>query len=105
MRRIPLTTRPVVDGSPFPGTVIDSAIIKQVVTIADPQRGMDLEEMRQGLKVLDALDKVNGSGELVLEDAQWTFLCNRLQSFRWAVGDPRFLELADTVLRAPVATP
>lgn len=105
MRKIPLTTRPVVEGSPFPGTVIDAAVIKTVITTPDPQRGMDLEDMRQGMKVLDALERVNGTNTLILENAQWETLCARVRTFKWGIADRRFLDLADAILSAEEFTP
>lgn len=100
MKTIPLTKRPPTDSSPFPGTVDDAAIIKQIVATADPNIGMDLDGMRQAMKILDALDAVDGTGALALEDAQWELLCAKVRTFRWGIADPRFLDLADAILGA-----
>ena len=97
MRNIPLTVRPPVDGSPFPGHVNDRNVLKQVVSM--PTNGLTLEGMRRGLKILDALDAADGTIELA--DAQWEFLCDCIRNFRWAVADQRFLALSDSVLNAP----
>lgn len=99
MRRIPLTIRLAKQGSPFPGSVIDAAVIKQIISIADPDRGMNLAEMRQGIKVLDALE-AGSDTEFELENAEWEYLCAKIQTFRWAVADPRFVALVDTILQA-----
>ncbi len=103
MKTIPLTQRPPEDNSPFPGTVGDAAVIKQIISVADPQTGMGLDEMRRGIKILDAIDAAVAKGDtgaLVLEDAQWEFLCAKVRAFRWGVADLRFVELADSILNA-----
>lgn len=103
MRYIKLETRPPTPNSPFPGTVNDATVLRQIAAWAPPGRGMLLDEMRLSMKILDALD---GSLEnrLVLEEAQWQMLCERLKIFPWSTADRRFIALADLIMQTQEVT-
>lgn len=65
-----------------------------------PEKGYGLDEVRRGVKLLDALE---GEGPLRLEDAEWSFLCARLKQTQWRVATKDVLALVDKVLDAPEA--
>lgn len=62
---------------------------------ADPQRGADIAEMRQSIRLLDALDRADGT--LELEDADYDVLKRKLETFTWGVVDRRIVQLMDDV--------
>ena len=61
----------------------------------NPQAGMQIDEMRRSIRVLDALDAANGT--LELEDADWDHLKEKVQAMPWAVADRRIIDLVDAV--------
>ena len=65
---------------------------------ADPQRGADISEMRQSIRVLDALDSANGV--LELEDSDWEHLKQKLAAMPWAIIDRRIVRLVEDVENA-----
>jgi hypothetical protein len=64
----------------------------------DPRQGIDIAEMRQSLRVLDAIDAANGT--LELEDADYQHLKQKLLAMPWGMVDRRILQLVDEVLAA-----
>jgi hypothetical protein len=62
------------------------------------QQGADIAEMRQSIRVLDALDSANGV--LELEDADWRHLKEKLAAMPWAVIDRRIVQLVEDVENA-----
>lgn len=66
----------------------------------DPQRGADLDEIRAGLRIFDALDKAKASHILELEDADWNHLVAKTNAMRWAIVDPRILTFASAIIEA-----
>lgn len=61
--------------------------------------GMDLDEMR---KAIALLDKLEGDAESILvEDAQHAFLVDRLNAMRWAIAHQAVLDFIDAVKNAP----
>lgn len=81
-------------------------IIEQAVRLPlDRQAGASIEEMRKGIRILDALDacpQTYGLQDevLVLEDADWEFLKQKVEKFPWAGTDRRFLRFYDDVTGA-----
>lgn len=98
MKRVPLK---VLASSEEPADRIDYAsIIKQVIRRPlNAQTGADIEELRRGIRVLDALDKCD-SDALVLEDSDWQHLADKTRAMPWGVVDRRVLEFVDDVLGA-----
>lgn len=72
-------------------------VIKVVVERAQLQ-GMDLAEMRQRCRILDALGKSNGV--LELEDADWAALKIIYNGYRFPVAHKDFLAIADDIEQA-----
>jgi hypothetical protein len=64
----------------------------------DPQRGVSIQEMRESLKVLDALESANGT--LELEDSDYEHLLQKLTAMPWNVVDRRLVQLVDDVTSA-----
>ena len=101
MKRIPLKS---LSDPKFPNdptqTVDYRVLVESCVRVPlDRQQGASIDEMRRGIRVLDALDRAT-NGELQLEDADWEFLKQKVERMPWAAVDRRFLEFTDDVLNA-----
>jgi hypothetical protein len=105
MKRIALKTIP--DNRYLPGTpdyeantITYADVITQVIRRPlDPQKGADIDEMRRGIRVLDAIDKSKGQ-VLELEDADWEHLKQKTQVMPWGFVDRRILQFIDDVQNA-----
>jgi hypothetical protein len=98
MKSIPLKTLPD-ERSPDAPVVEYAQVLREVVRRPlDPQKGVDITEMRQSLRVLDAIDAANGT--LELEDADYAHLKEKLERMPWNVVDKRIVQLVDDVSRA-----
>ena len=75
--------------------------LKALVSNA-PERGYTLEQMRRGVKILDRLDS---ESPLVLEEAEWAFLVDRIQNTQWRVATALVLAMVDKVLDAQETKP
>lgn len=64
----------------------------------DPQRGADIAEMRQSIRLLDAIEAADGT--LELEDADYDHLKTKLEHMQWNVIDKRIVQLTDDVMNA-----
>jgi hypothetical protein len=74
-------------------------VIRQVIRRPlDPQRGADIEEIRHGIRVLDAVDKAGPV--LELEDSDWEHLVEKTKAMQWAIVDRRILLFIDDVTQA-----
>jgi len=88
MHRVPLKTL---------GDIVYAEVLREVVRRPlDPRAGISIDEMRQSLRVLDALDAANGT--LDLEDADYDHLKAKLLGMQWNVVDRRILQLVDDVI-------
>jgi hypothetical protein len=73
--------------------------IRQVIRRPlDPQKGADIEEIRRGIRILDALER--GGQVLELEDADWEHLCAKTRTMQWAFVDRRIVAFVEDVLEA-----
>lgn len=81
------------------------AIIEQAIRVPlDRQQGASIEEMRKGIRILDALDRTIFPSEreeiLELEDADWEHLKLKVEKMPWAMVDRRFVQFSDDVTQA-----
>src|SRR5262245_4444865 len=66
--------------------------IRQVIRRPlDAQKGADIEEIRRGIHVYDALDAAT-DGVLELEDADWQHLREKTLAMQWAFVDRRIVQ-------------
>ena len=95
MKRIPL--RSMSDpGTAEPAVIEWAGVIRAVIRRPlDQQKGVDVQEIRSGIRVLDALDHANGT--LELEDADWEHLCTKTRAMQWAFVDRRILSFIEDV--------
>jgi hypothetical protein len=95
VKRIPLKTLSDARG----GDIVYQDVLREVVRRPlDPQRGADIPEMRQSIRVLDALESANGM--LELEDSDYQHLKEKLLKMPWNVVDKRLVQLVDDVVGA-----
>jgi len=74
-------------------------LIEQAIRIPlDRANGATIDEMRRGIRVLDALDK--SADVLELEDADWEFLKTKVEKMPWAMTDRRFVRFYDDIMGA-----
>jgi hypothetical protein len=103
VKRIPLRVMPSADDT-TDFELSSAEMIRQVMRRPlDPQKGIDIEEMRKSIKVLDVVDKSNGV--LELEDADWETLKAKTIAMPWAVVDRRILQFHDDVVMATDKVP
>lgn len=83
--------------SEFASNVLSWAeAIRQVIRRPlDPQVGADIEEIRRGIRVLDALDRAGPV--LELEDADWDHLRAKTDAMQWGFIDRRIAIFIDDV--------
>jgi hypothetical protein len=65
----------------------------------DREKGANIDEMRKGIRVLDALD-ASQHEVLELEDADWEFLKQKVEKMPWAMVDRRFVQFHDDITGA-----
>jgi hypothetical protein len=102
MKRIQLRVLPdprFLPDSPEFGTnlLVWAEAIRQVIRRPmDAQRGADIEEIRKGIHILDALDRAS-DGVLELEDGDWQHLREKTLSMQWAFVDRRIVQFVDDI--------
>ena len=87
------------DGDPFVYADAIRMVIRQPL---DKQAGVSIEEMRKGIRILDALDAATGD-TLDLEDADYDHLKAKVEAMHWGVVDRDLLGFIDAVLTASEA--
>ena len=108
LRSIPLRTRdaqlPDQTGEPRPLTW---AYLVRAVLLAPRRNGVQVAELRQIGKVLDALDAAEAAGktELLLDEAQWNYLRGAVEAHPWGAYVPDVIVFADDVLAAAQVDP
>lgn len=98
MKHIPLKT---LADERYPGApdIEYATVLREVVRRPlDPQKGVQIAEMKQSLRVLDAIDAANGT--LDLEDADYDHLKTKLDAMNWNVVDARIIQLVEDVSNA-----
>jgi len=99
MKMIPLRVSP----DPPQAEISTQSLIREVIrNPQDKSRGADLDEIRRGIRVLDALDdrRPGSSGVLELEDADYQHLRTKTLAFQWGLIDRRILVIVDDILEA-----
>lgn len=69
------------------------------IVAQSPEGGYDLPQLRAALKLADRLDAATAN-ELVLEDAEYSFLVDRIKSVRWTVANRDVANFIDAILNA-----
>ena len=104
MKRIQLRTIPderFSSGTPeYETSRLDWAeVIRQIIRRPlNPQQGADIEEMRKGIRVLDALEAADQV--LELEDADWEHLKQKTEAMQWAFVDRRIIAFVEDISSA-----
>jgi hypothetical protein len=77
-----------------------AAVIEQVIRVPmDRSTGATIDEMRKGIRILDALDRVQFE-ILELEDADWEHLKTKVEKMPWGQVDRRFVQFYDDITGA-----
>jgi len=86
-----------------PNRVTYRRMIEDAVRVPlDRDKGATIDEMRKGIRVLDALDATQDD-VLVLEDADWEFLKHKVEKMPWVMVDRRFVQFHDDITGATEA--
>lgn len=64
----------------------------------DKEKGVTIDEMRKGIRILDKLDA--STTVLELEDADYDHLKAKIEAMQWGIVDRNLLDFIDTVLSA-----
>lgn len=80
---------------PEPAIKYKDVLIEVTRRPLNPREGVNIAEMRQSLRVLDALEASNGT--LELEDSDYQHLKAKLDAMQWNVVDRRIVELVEDV--------
>ena len=67
------------------------------------ERGMDVEEMRKSIRIIEALEKTKPGDWLDLEDADYEHLKQKVAAMRWNFAHQLIVQFVDDVNAAIVA--
>lgn len=95
MKRVPLNAI-IIGGQSLPA----SEVLINLVKAPAPGRGFDLAEMRQRIRVIDALQGADKAGYADLEDADHAMLVAALAASSYTLADRHLLGLIDGALNA-----
>lgn len=65
----------------------------------DQSAGLQLDEIRKAVKILDTIDAADDA--VMLEDSDWQYVRDRVKGASYVVADKRIVDFADTVIGAP----
>ena len=83
------------------GETFDEIDVLKAVVSQNPDTGYSLDDVRQGVRVLDKLDAAK-AGLVAFEEAEHAFAARRLRAFKWRAITPELLPFIDRVLEAKV---
>lgn len=95
MKYIPLRTVPIENAPSFEYAEAIRTVIRQPL---DQQRGVNIDEMRRGIRILDKLDE--STDMLKLEDADYDHLKQKVEAMSWGMVDRNLMDFIDAVLNA-----
>ncbi len=75
-------------------------MIQIVRSPTDPRAGAAIEEIRQSLLVLDALEEAERQDHVVLEDAWWRTLRDKVKVFRFRFAHRTIADFVDAIENA-----
>lgn len=77
--------------------VVYADYIKGICSVpSDPRNGMSFEEIRNAMRVFDALEKRSENG-FDLEDADYEYLQMRIKNARFNFASPAFIEFVNDI--------
>lgn len=76
----------------------DGAVLTKLIGEAPVGGSYKIEEVRIACKIIDKIEAADG--ELSLEDAEYTFLKQRVQKQEWVKASPHIVGFVDRVLGA-----
>ena len=95
MKYIPLRNVEVTDGAPLSYDEVIRTVIRQPL---NKDKGVDIEEMRKGIRIFDKLDA--STDVLELEDADYAHLKAKVEAMQWGLVDRNLLDFIDAILNA-----
>ena len=81
------------------GYVDYKALIKTIVQIpSDPRQGLNIDEVKKSVRVLDALEEAKD--KLTLEDADYNLLRTKVNAFKFSYAHKNIVTFADDITGA-----
>ena len=80
---------------------LSSLEVFAAVAEKSPHQPLSIADMRQRVRILDAIEKADGGGTLLLEESEHKALCQALEAFPWSSATRELLTVIDDVLDAP----
>ncbi len=68
---------------------------------ADNTRGAGIDEIRKSIRIIDALEKVEGQSEVQLEDADYEMLVSKVNSTKFVSISKEVLDFVNTIVEDP----
>jgi hypothetical protein len=96
MKQIPLRVIEASEGAA--GIDYSDAIRTVIRQPLDPQRGVHIDELRRGIRILDKLDA--STDTLELEDADYDHLRQKIEAMAWGMVDRNLLDFIDAIFSA-----
>lgn len=67
----------------------------------NPQGGADIEEVRNSIRVIDALEKAGQDAQVLeLEDSDYEFLVTKISAAKYTFADPAIVQFVDDITEA-----
>lgn len=63
-------------------------------------QGMPLDQMRRRISIIEKVERAGDLGYIILEDAEWSELHEKLQTHRWPVAAQEILTFVEAVEKA-----
>jgi hypothetical protein len=74
-------------------------LIKNILSVpVNPQVGLTVDEIRKAVRIMDLIDK--SKDKLELEDADYDYLKNRIETNKFAIAHKDIIEFVDDILEA-----
>jgi hypothetical protein len=94
-----LHVKPGVHQNEVEREVSSKELIESVVKSKPVDKGFSIEDMRNAMKILDAVERSSQINEtvLILEDEQYNYLKNACSQMQWAFVHSCFIEFVDSI--------
>jgi hypothetical protein len=88
-----------------PGVAFSTAkVLREVLQVPGPA-GVNVEEMRERLRLLRLVDEASGEKVLELEDGDYEQLVQLIRNFRFGMVTKDLIEIVDGILEPPPVRP
>lgn len=82
----------------FPTEVAQDSKTLLKVVVSNHKEGFTIDQVRVGIKILDKIEAAED--EVVLEDAEYAFAVQQINSTKWKIISQDIIDFVDTVTNA-----